>query len=320
MNVKRLELFDYFFITRPILFIPGWATLLAGYAAGLGHQMIISQIKEGQWLIDWWHPQLAVVLTSFTAAMAASFIFNQLQDISSDQKNNKLFLFGNGFISKRAGYIEAWLLMAAALVLALLIHFRIFISVLMFIGITGYAYNFSPFRFKDKPLAGVFANMAMGWLAFVTGWLVVESASLQLVLSSLPYLFFNTALYFLTTLPDMHGDETAHKITFPIRYGKIFTIYISALCVALALLLSIWLRNEFMLIVSAFTMPFYMMLLFKQSIPWTLFTIKAGISIFALLISVQFPLLFLAMAALFFFTRFYYKHRFQFDYPNFKGQ
>ena len=320
MNVKRLELFDYFFVTRPILFIPGWATLLAGYAAGLGYQVILSQIKEGQWLIDWWHPQLAVVLTSFTAAMACSFIFNQLQDISSDQKNNKLFLFGSGFISERAGYIEAIFLLATALLLALLIDFYIFISVLIFVAITGYAYNFSPFHFKDKPLAGLFANMAMGWLAFVTGWLVVQPLSVQLLLTSLPYLFFNTALYFLTTLPDMHGDESSHKITFPVRYGKNTTIYVSFICFVLALAFSIGLANEFMLMVSALTAPFYAMLLYKKSTSWSLFTIKAGISMFALWISVQFPLLLVAMAALFFFTRFYYKHRFQFDYPNFKGQ
>lgn len=316
----RLELFDYLFITRPILFFPGWATLLAGYAAGVGGQRLFHFLSHGNLVLHWWHPRLAVALFAFAAAMGASFILNQLQDISSDKQNNKLFLLGEGHISVRAGYVEAMALGIAALALSLFLNVAIFVATLLFLLITGYAYNFRPLSFKNKPIAGVFANMAMGWLAFAFGWLLTESVRFELLIQSLPYLFFNTALYFLTTLPDVEGDHLTDKITFPIRYGTYTTIYVSLLCFALALGFSIWQHNEFMLAVTIISAPFFLGLGWKKTVPQSIITVKAGISAFALFICLQFPLFFVLLATLFFFTRYYYKNRFQYDYPNFKGQ
>ena len=317
---NRLQRLDYFFLMRPVLFIPGWATLIVGYmTAQLGMPVFrFSNFMDAH--VAWWNAQLALALLTFSCAMGGSFILNQLQDIATDKKNNKLFLLGNGFVSNRAGYIESFLLIIFSLVLALTINFKFFLFIFCFTLLTGYLYNFPPFLFKDKPIAGLFANMAMGWLAFAMGWVIAKPISMNLLINSLPVLFFNTSLYFLTTIPDMTGDGKSGKITFPIKYGQKFTVLFCFFFFILALLSSYWLKHDFMLIVSMLTLPFMIYLVWKQNKASALIAVKAGIAAFALMICLKLPGFFLLLAVLYFSTRYYYKNRFDYSYPNFKGR
>ena len=315
-----LKILDYFFLTRPILFIPGWATFLAGYAAAKGDVNFSYFFAEKNFNVEWWNPHVFSGLFIFSCAMGGSFILNQLQDIHSDKRNNKLFLLGEGFISPHAGYIESIVLLGFALLGAFFLNAAFFLSIFAFNVITGYLYNFAPFSFKNKPIGGLAANMAMGWLAFCMGWVIDKPISFELLLFSLPYLFFNTALYFLTTLPDLDGDRASGKRTFPVQYGAIITVVLSLFFFILAIGTGIRHKNEFMLVVSILTAPFMIRLAIRRDTRSAIFAVKSGIASFALLICARFPAFLLLLAMLFFFTRFYYKNRFDFDYPNFRGQ
>ncbi len=314
---KWLRPFDYFFLTRPILFFPGWATLLAGYAAAHVRVRPVSSLFLG---MEWWNAKLVLGLILFACAMGGSFVLNQLMDIESDRSNKKLFLLGDGFISRRAGYLESWLLLVFSVLGALMVDPEFFAMVLIFNLVTGYAYNFAPFTLKDRPIGGLLANMAMGWLAFAMGWIIARPASPDLLISSLPYLFFNTALYFLTTLPDVDGDRASAKVTFPVKFGLTLTVALCLIFYILAGLFSLWHKNEFMLVVIVVTGPFMLRLATQRNRASAIVTVKAGIASFALLICLIFPLFLVLLAAIFFFTRFYYRKRFNYDYPNFKGR
>ncbi|MBN1464414.1 UbiA family prenyltransferase [candidate division KSB1 bacterium] len=316
----RLTLFDYLFLTRPVLFFPGWATFLAGYAAANGDVDLLSAFGRGELHFEWWNARIAAGLVIFSCAMGGSFVLNQLRDIHTDKKNNKLFLLGDGCISQRAGYIESFLLLGAALVGAIFFKASFFCMICAFIIVTGYLYNFAPFEFKNRPLWGLAANMAMGWLAFTLGWVVLRPVTLSLLLCSLPYLLFNSALYLLTTLPDMEGDRTSGKQTFPLQYGIHSTIAFSLSLFILTPIAALWQRNEFMLVVFLLATPCMLRLALRRDGASAIVAVKTGIASFALLICLQFPLFFMLLAGTFFFTRFYYKNRFDFDYPNFKGQ
>ena len=234
--------------------------------------------------------------------------------------NNKLFLLGTGCISARAGYIESFLLLGAALVGAFFLHMMFLFLICAFIIVTAYLYNFAPFAFKNRPLWGLAATMVMGWLAFALGWVMCQPATPRLLSHSMPYLFFNTALYLLTTMPDMKGDRTSGKLTFPLKYGVKSTALLSLFFFILTPVAGMWHKNEFMLVVCAVTAPFMIRFARKRDTASAIVAIKSGIASFALLICVKFPLFFVLLACLFFFTRFYYKRRFDYDYPNFRGQ
>jgi 4-hydroxybenzoate polyprenyltransferase len=313
-----IKYLDYFFVNRPILFLPGWATLLAGYLAATNNVKLFHLITTSNFHFEFWNPLIFQGLLAFSFAMGGSFILNQICDISSDKKNQKLFLLGEGHISVNHGYIESLILIVLSLILSIKIGLSLFLLMSFFMLITGYFYNYPPFNFKDKPISGLVANMIMGWLAFAIGWTLLTPLNVSLVIHSIPYLFFNTSLYFLTTLPDVEGDTSSRKITFPVKYGFRATIRVSILFFLLSFVSSLIIGDQFLLLVLILNTLFVLNLIRKKNVSTALLVIKTGIFFFCIVLSVKFPLFFLAITLLFFFTRFYYKRRFQFDYPSFK--
>jgi len=315
---KKLKFLDYFFLTRPILFIPGWATLLAGYSAGRGKHQIVSQVVSGTPIIQMFSWKTGLALLSFACAMGGCFILNQLQDVQTDKKNNKLFLLGGNHVPIRDGYIESFVLLCLALGTAFALNDLVGWVMLFFIVVTGYLYNFSPFLFKNKALFGALANIAMGWSAFAIGWFLCRPLHIDLILS-VPLVLYNTALYCLTTIPDIAGDQQTGKVTIAVKYGAKVTLLFTLLLYGFALLTAWWYNYEFMLLVGCLAAPVFLRLLWKRDLGAVIVTTKTGLSIFALLLCLQYPLFFIMLFFLYFFTRFYYRHRFNFSYPNFRG-
>ncbi len=315
-KTKQAKPFDYLFVLRPMLFFPGWSTLLAGYF--ISHKAkVYFNLPEIQSTNS---SAVVLLLILFAAAMGSSFLLNQLRDIESDRKNKKLFIISDGHISVRSVIIET----AALIILALLTAFYVSVSVfwltIIFIIITGYIYNYRPFCFKDFPLRSLLANMAMGWLAFAIGWAANINLSRQLLTDSLPYLCINTALYLYTTLPDREGDEQSGKNTFAVVFG-LKTVLAAAFILYLAGVVSAVLLKDytalFFLLLSA---PFFMLTLINNSVESAVRAVKFSILFFALAICLKWPFYFILMLGGFYLTKIYFKIRFNFDYPNFKGK
>ncbi len=316
-NVRSLlKSLDYFFVLRPMLFYPGWSTLLAGYLIIFKSQYYLSFHTAR---LNYVH--IALLLAIFAGAMGASFLLNQLADVQSDLKNNKLFLISEGHISKRRAIIEVVALIIVTLFLSFLQGMRIFVAVALFMVLTGYLYNFSPFKFKDKPWWSLWANAGMGFLAFAVGWLAAMPViSWQMLIDSLPYLFLNTALYFFTTLPDAEGDRAAGKQTLAVKYGSKRIIVAAFLLFVLSLFSAVLLQDRLALLIVLPVAPFFVYTIIKPQVSATILATKFSILFFAVAICLKIPYYFLLMLAGFFFTRWYFKMRFNYDYPNFKGQ
>ncbi len=314
---RWLKSLDYLFVLRPMLFYPGWSTLLAGYLIVYKRRYFLTWHQTGQF--D--YLQIVRLLVAFAAAMGASFLLNQLADVQSDLKNNKLFLISEGHISKGKALVEVFILSVLALGLSWYESSILFITVLLFILITGYLYNFRPFKFKDKPWWSLWANAAMGFLAFAFGWLAISKRlSAQLFFEALPYLFLNTALYFFTTLPDVEGDRSAGKRTLAVLFGSKRIIYVSFLLFVAGLTAAIVLGDRLALLILVPSVPFFVYTLIKPGVSATILATKFSILFFAMAVCLKIPLYFILMLAGFYATRWYFKARFDYDYPNFKGQ
>ena len=320
MNTKQnkfLKYLDYFFVLRPMLFYPGWSTLLAGYLI----------VFKNRWYLtpDEWRALdsglLGWLFAAFALAMGGSFLLNQLADVESDLKNKKLFLISEGHISKQAAIAEVVALLVLSLLMALKISLQIFTTMAVFILITGYLYNFKPFKFKDRPWWSLWANMAMGFLAFGLGWLAAQGRiTTALFVDALPYLFFNTALYFYTTLPDIEGDRLANKKTLAVQMGLQTIVYLSFIFYLGSLILTFVLQDRLAMIIVLPVLPFFLWTLIKPEVATTIRTTKFSILFFALAVCLKIPFYFVLMVTGFYFTRWYFKARFQFDYPNFQGK
>ncbi len=306
---------DYIFVLRPMLFYPGWSTLLAGYfIAAANYSTVINWSLTN---ID--HAVVFTLLLSFAAVMGGSFILNQLQDVESDRQNKKLFIIGGGLLKRKYLVIETVILPVLALILALTLSLRVALLILSFFLVTGILYNFQPAAMKDRPWGSLAANMIMGGLAFAIGWCAVRSCSFRLIEDLLPYLFFNTALYLFTTLPDITGDIQVDKKTLAVIYGKTGIIRAAFVLYLLGFICALMAGDELALIFYVLSLPFFIINVVTGRIADTLRATKFGILFFALGICLHWPLYFLLMIAGFFATRFYFHRRFNFNYPNFSG-
>ncbi len=314
---KILKRLDYFFVLRPMLFYPGWSTFLAGYLMVYKTRFFLS---PGEWL-QFEFREIGLLFVAFATAMGGSFLLNQLADVQSDRENKKLFLISEGHIPRKNAIIEVIVLFVLAIGLTIFRNWQLSLVLAIFILITGYFYNFPPFKFKDRPWWSLWANMSMGFLAFCLGWLTVYNRfNWQMVVDSLPYLFLNTALYFYTTLPDIEGDRAAGKRTLAVQWG-VSRIVVVAFGLFVAALVSACLLNDRLaLLIVLPSAPFFVLTLRKRTVSSTIRTTKFTILFFALAVCLKIPFYFLLMVSGFFFTRWYFKQRFQFDYPNFDGK
>lgn len=314
MKQTFLEKLDYFFVLRPMLFFPGWTTLLAGYLILDKESLFfnLSQIKD----ISFWNITLLLLLSA--AAMGASFLLNQLKDIESDLENKKLFIISEGYISKRMAIVETGILVVLALGLSVLFSWTVVWLTAGFIVLTGYLYNFKPFALKDAPFSSLIANSLMGWFAFALGWAAVNNLSWYIVLDALPYLFLNTALYFFTTLPDAEGDRKSGKNTIAVRYGTQLTIRLAFLLFVFSILAAFLLKDHMILLILILSAPFFISTIWNYSVGAAVRTTKFVILFFAAAICFKIPVFLILMLAGFFGTRWYFKKRFNYDYPNFK--
>lgn len=311
-----LKSFDYFFVLRPMLFFPGWSTLIAGYLIHSKSDLYFTfaQIRSIDYL------ELTGLLILFAAAMGGSFLLNQLQDIESDLKNKKLFLLSEKYISPKAAWIETLILLVIALIFAYKIGTFVLASTALFIFITGYAYNFKPLQLKNFPIGSLIANAIMGWLAFALGWFTVNEDLTSFLKDSLPYLLFNTSLYLFTTLPDIKGDRISKKKTLAVIYGIKPVINLAALLYLLSIAGAFYAKDYWALMFILPALPFYLFTLADKRVELTTKTTKFAILFFAVAVCLKIPFYFVLMITMFMATRWYFQKRFNYDYPNFKGE
>ena len=252
--------------------------------------------------------------------MGSAFVLNQLKDIESDKKNNKLFIISDGIVTPRTARIEVSILTLVALFLGFSINFYVGSLFIIFFIITGILYNYKPAAMKDRPWGSLIANSLMGWLAFSIGWSVTFQPGIQLVIDSLPYFCFNTSLYLFTLLPDVRGDQEAGKATLAVVYGTERVILGAFFLFVIGFIITIILLDYQALLFFLFSVPFFLKTVISKEVPDAVKTTKFGILFFAISICLRWPYYLLLMVVGFFVTKWYFKYRFNFEYPNFAGK
>ncbi len=299
-----------------MLFFPGWSTLLAGFLIPYISEFYLPFAIINQ--IDYLN--IAILITSFAMVMGSTFVLNQLADKESDKINSKLFLISNNYISSRKAITEVILLMIVSLIIGYLINFQIFILFILFLVITGYLYNFKPFEFKNKPGASLISNAFMGWLAFAIGWSMHSKFNFDLIIDSLPYLFLNTALYLFTTLPDISGDQKIDKKTLAVKYGNKSVILSAFFLFGIGIMISVISHDIQAMIFYVLSLPFFLLTIFSFKTSHTILATKFAILFFAISICLKIPYYILIMVLGFYSTKYYFRFRFNLDYPNFSGK
>ncbi len=307
---KSIATFDYLFLLRPTLFYPIWTFFLAGYLGGINPE------NAGRL----WIPSafLAGTIIGLTNLMGSIFILNQIRDVKTDRANKKLFLIANGIIPIKHAYWEAALLSGVGTLLGFLADYRIGIGFLILFLLSGYAYNFPPAQWKDRPIMGILTNGVGGLIIYCLGWIIGRGQGI-VPLRVIPYTLAGAAVFLNTTLPDVKGDAQTGKITFGVRFGmrvtSLWALILEILTVGFALLFRDW----YILIPALSVLPLFVWSGFKPSLSSTMRTTKFSVLALAAMVCFYFPVYLVPIFVVFFLSKWYYRKRFHFNYPNFKN-
>ena len=312
MKKKVLKTFDYIFITRPILFFPGWTTLLLGYL----------EAKDSLFLFFSPIPAKTIIMAflSFALAMAGSFILNQLADEETDEVNNKCFFIGKNMIARPYAVIQAVLLLILSAITALMINYYFLGGILFFIILTGYFYNFHPFKLKNRTVGGLAANILMGWLAFYLGWVLLKPLTFLFLIKSFSYVMLNTALYIFTTLPDVEGDKVAGKHTIGVKLGMVKSTYIAVILFAVGLFWGIFIKDSLIVAIFVGGIFHFVRVILHPEKKEVISATKWMLFLYSFVTAMFFPWYFVLMLSAYLITRWYYKQRFDLDYPSFSRE
>ncbi|HEX9934180.1 MAG TPA: UbiA family prenyltransferase [bacterium] len=301
---NAIALLDYVFLLRPTLFYPVWTFYLAGFWSGCR--------SSGA------RPSFAFLLASLsalTALLGGVYILNQIEDRKTDRANGKLFLLANGIVPARTAVLEAVLLVSAGLLVCTFLQFRLGLLAAAIFLFTGIFYNYTPFTWKDKPIAGLATNVIGGVLIYAAGW---HSAGGRVWLppESSAYACAVAAAYLCTALPDIRGDRRTGKVTFPVRWGVRYTVIWSMVFEVMSALASLWFRNWILFIPAALALPFFVRAALSRSVPDSVRAAKLSIAGLAAAVSVVYPLTVVPLLGVYGLSKFYYRKRFDFDYPS----
>ncbi len=300
-----MKILDYIFAARPMLLLPVWSIFLV--ALHYHHELAE---KTFSWLD-------LLILSCLTILTVAAYYINQVFDIESDKINSKL-----GFLQKRL--VSAGILMAMYIIFSVLaLSVAVFISTALFIIflqllLLSFVYSAPPFRLKDRPISGLFAN------AYSFGFLIPMSVMPLITLHNAGLMGWDNPLYFflsvmgvhiLTTIPDIKGDQAAAKKTI----GLILPLRVALLAALIsfggAALVAQYSNFLPLMIIAVISATLALIALVTANLHIILAAAKIPILLLTLLAGYFYPIYFLFVVALLFLTRAYYKRRFNVVYP-----
>lgn len=301
-----LRFWDYFFVLRPVLWLPVWTVSLLGARSALRHQAGTTLGTRSN---------LLLILTG-ALLFGAVYLLNQIFDIESDRVNRKLRFLPEKLISVTAAVRETVLLNMAALIVA----FSVSIQtgwLAASIVILGILYSAPPFRLKNHPLGGLLANMlAHGSIVFWLGWSFIGKLSGTAVLQSLPYFLSVGGIYLNTTVPDIPGDARAGKRTLAVIWGPKWTRLLAVLLVTTAALAAYRVHEVPLLVAALASLPPFLLALLQNSTRLTILSTKLALVVLSAFACYYSPPYLLILIVGFLATRLYYRRRFGLVYPS----
>ncbi len=319
------KIIDLFFLLRIPLLAPVWTIAILGWITGTETASLNAT------LLSPFAPAFAPLFKAlgvFSLTVASIYVVNQIMDIESDRINRKLFLLPQRLISVPTAWVLALLCSSSGIFFAYLISVEMMI--LNFAAlILGILYNLPPINLKNRAIGGVTANaLGHGILTFLVGWLVSKGGTISAdqfspgLISSLAPAFANGAVFLATTIPDAQGDLKTGKKTFCVVYGKKITALTATGMCILALFSSFFMENNrwVMAIPSAISLLFFVNFAISTRKESAYTSFKWPVFLLSIFVAVFVPVYGGVIILTFFISRFYYKWRFDIEYPTFKSK
>lgn len=295
------KVWDYIFLARPVLMLPGWSIILLAYQRSSPDSSTTRK--------------LLLTMLAATLLYGGVYILNQIFDRETDKINRKLFLLSEGYVSVKTAVRQMIFCFVSSLVLSFYLSQTIgLLFSLMFI--LNVFYSAPIFSFKSKPVLGWLINaIGFGVLNFLVGWCVSSEFSWEAVLFSVPYFLAVSSIYLNTTLLDVEGDRQVNKITWGIKWGQAKTLSVSLVLILVTLISAILLKDLPVITTSAVVLILSVRMLVSKKTRDIVLTNKISILVLSLWAGYFYPWYLAFLIFGFLATKAYYKYRFQMNYP-----
>jgi len=300
---NKTNIWDYVFVTRPILLVPVWGFLLLGYYRSGGPRFFVSGY-------------FVYTLACYSLLLAALYILNQIFDVQSDAINRKHLVIAEGLLPKKGAYLCAFVMLAVALVMMLRLP-MLMIMFFLFSLLCGTLYSLPPVKLKARPIVDFTVNaIGYGFFNFSLGWLTHRPFSIDTFIFSLPYVFAVGAIFINTTIQDIDGDIKSGYCTTGIFLGKNKALILSTSLISCCIVSSAVTRDLICLIPSVLALPLFIIAAVKRDLDSVARSIRIGGPLLILMTGVLFPYFFIVCLLVLLFLRLYYRKRFNISYPD----
>lgn len=306
-----LRVMDYIFFMRPVILIPLWSFILIGY-------FLSRYTIRPDMFFQWYIPFLLIIKTFLaTLIMGIIYIVNQIFDCETDALNKKLFFIPSGIVTLKQAKIQVYILFIifvfGVFIFRLDLYFTLFNILLLILGL---CYSIPPLQFKGRPGLDILVNtIGYGWLSFFIGWTVINNPSLPMLNHSMPYFIFMAAVYINTTLIDLEGDRESALSTTGVFLGSIKSSVISLIFVVLTLILGFIQKDWIIFTIVGLSSPLFILAVIRNVRKYFLISVQIPGWLFVIFLGLIFPYYFILIVCLYLITKFYYKQRFNMDYP-----
>lgn len=308
---KFLRPLDFIFFMRPVILVPLWSFILIGYyhSHNLVHIDSLFHFNLSY--------QLIIKSILSTLIMGSIYIINQIYDRETDALNRKLFFIPTRIITLKQAKLQIIILLIVFFIGIFLFkldfYFTLFNILLLILGL---CYSIPPLQFKSRPGLDLLVNtVGYGWLAFFIGWTADTPVSQEMFILSLPYFIFMAAVYINTTLVDIEGDLRSGLSTTGVYLGKNKASLISLFIVLLTLILSFIQSNWIIFSIVGISSPLFVVAKFWKDRKYFLLSVQVPGWLFVIFLGLIYPYYFLFIIFIYLLTKFYYKHRFNMNYP-----
>uniref|UniRef100_A0A7V0Z7M8 Prenyltransferase n=1 Tax=candidate division WOR-3 bacterium TaxID=2052148 RepID=A0A7V0Z7M8_UNCW3 len=301
--MNKPSVWDYIFLTRPILLIPVWAFFLLGnfWAGGKKFQF---------------NKTFYVGLVVYTFLLVVLYVLNQIADKDSDRINQKHLLIAEGYVTVR----QAYLVIIISLIVSFGFSVFLPLSIIIFMCISfifGILYSFVPFKLKAVPFADFLINgIGYGFLNFTLGWLTLKPFSKETVIHSLPYIFAVSAIFVNTTILDIEGDRKFNYITTGVLLGVKNTALLALFLIICSIISGLYNVDYICLIPAVVSLPLFFLAALKGETKYIQLSIRVGGPLLILITGIVFPYFLILSLIIFIFLRIYYRKKFGISYPS----
>ena len=291
IHKKIVPYLDFIFLFYPVNFFLVWAPICIG--------MYIANTQSGQspqWILAL-NFKVGILFLALTMTMASFFL--QFSKIGSEKNNYKLigkYLFYFGFF--------------------LLFFLNLYNLVLGLIVSIIFKFVYPKIIEDKKLLYSPFLNIAFCALLIINGYCVIATSNSYFsidinFLSIIRILIYTMCLLSITLLITLKNNLNI------ISSSRKINVLLPTLLILLSFVFGIYFTDPLLSVTTLVSAPFFLYALLRNLDKDVMRAVIYPIFIFNFFISTIYPYLFICLFIIFYISKYYYWHRFDFHYPTF---